>query len=394
MGRSGFSRANVEKMKVERDVEGLIKALNYKKDRDVRRDAAKALGQIGNTRNMESVIPLVQALKYENEEIRTEAAWFLEQIEKADTTEPIIPLIQALKDKKEEVRTEAAKAIGKIGDQRATKHLVKALKDKERNVRVEATKAIRKIGDPRTIKPLIKALKDEEEDVRLQAVKAIEKIGDPRAAKHLVKALKDEDGDVRVEAAKALGQIGDLGATKHLVKALKDEEEDVRIEAVKAIGEIGDPRAIKPLIKALKDRYKDVWKVAKKAFGKIKFEKEQWDKLARIGEATIESLMGIKTDENDESFSLAAETESMKKAPFAVSCSYCGTEVQIQKCIVCNLPIFDDLTKTPCCKTYAHYVHLKDWLKTKEKCPHCGEKLEEWEIEQKTQLTEDYLVNI
>jgi len=155
---------------------------------------------------------------------------------------------------------------------------------------------------------------------------------------------------------------------------------------VKAIGEIGDPSAIKPLIKALKDKYKDIWKTAKKAFGKIKFEKEQWDKLAKVGESTIESLMAVKMDEIDESFSLEAETESMEKPPFAVSCSYCGTEVQIQKCIVCNLPIFDNLARTPCCKTYAHYIHLKDWLKTKGKCPNCGEKLEEWEIEQLEKL--------
>ncbi|MFB0545047.1 MAG: hypothetical protein ACETVN_04980, partial [Asgard group archaeon] len=113
---------------------------------------------------------------------------------------------------------------------------------------------------------------------------------------------------------------------------------------------------------------------------------EQWDKLARVGESTIESLMGVKTGEIDESFSLDAETESMEKAPFAVSCSYCGSEVQIQKCIVCNLPIFDDLARTPCCKTYAHYFHLKEWLKTKGKCPNCGEKLEEGEIEQEMQL--------
>ncbi len=76
-------------------------------------------------------------------------------------------------------------------------------------------------------------------------------------------------------------------------------------------------------------------------------------------------------------------------------CPFCGAGIkegaafcencleEFQKCVVCNLPILDldGFTKTPCCKTYAHYSHLKEWLKIKGKCPNCGEKLKEWEIQ-------------
>jgi HEAT repeat protein len=42
-----FGPPNVEKMKARRDVNGLIKALRYRKDKGVRQAAAEALVKIG-----------------------------------------------------------------------------------------------------------------------------------------------------------------------------------------------------------------------------------------------------------------------------------------------------------------------------------------------------------
>jgi len=53
-----MGKPNVEKMKAEKDVEGLIKALEDE-DWDVRRKAAEALGEIKNAKAVES---LTQAL--------------------------------------------------------------------------------------------------------------------------------------------------------------------------------------------------------------------------------------------------------------------------------------------------------------------------------------------
>lgn len=83
-----------------------------------------------------------------------------------------------------------------------------------------------------------------------------------------------------------------------------------------------------------------------------------------------------------------------KKARAILFCPFCGAGIkenatfcwncleEFQKCVVCNLLILDldALTKTPCCKTYAHRAHLKEWLKIKGTCPNCGEKLKEWEV--------------
>jgi len=55
----GFGTQNVQKMSERLDLEGLIKALGYKKDCEVRRKAANARGKIGDYRAME---PLTKAL--------------------------------------------------------------------------------------------------------------------------------------------------------------------------------------------------------------------------------------------------------------------------------------------------------------------------------------------
>ena len=54
-------KPNVKRLKEEKNVKGLIKALRHK-DGYVRRDAAEALGKIGEP----AVEPLIQALKDED----------------------------------------------------------------------------------------------------------------------------------------------------------------------------------------------------------------------------------------------------------------------------------------------------------------------------------------
>ena len=100
-----FGPPNVEKMKARRDVNGLIKALGYKKDEYVRWYTARALGEIKDPRAVE-------------------------------------PLIAALKDTDKDVRQAAAEALGKIGDPRAVEPLIAALKDAEWHVRKAAAKAL------------------------------------------------------------------------------------------------------------------------------------------------------------------------------------------------------------------------------------------------------------
>ena len=68
--------SDMEKMQVNKDVEGLIRALKDK-DRHVRSWAARALGEIGDKR---AVGPLIKALRDKDSGVREYAAEALEKI--------------------------------------------------------------------------------------------------------------------------------------------------------------------------------------------------------------------------------------------------------------------------------------------------------------------------
>lgn len=132
------TRPDVLGMKSKGDVEGLIEALNYDKDHNLRISAAWALGELGDP-------------------------------------SAIDPLVEALDDRKR-VKDVAAKALGEIGESQAIDPLVQLLEDENWEVRGTAAKSLGKIGDPRAIEPLIKTLEDPNEIVRWNTTQALESI--------------------------------------------------------------------------------------------------------------------------------------------------------------------------------------------------------------------------
>ncbi|MGB9872500.1 MAG: HEAT repeat domain-containing protein, partial [Anaerolineae bacterium] len=72
-----FGPPNIEKMKARGDVKGLIKALGYEKDWEIRRDAARALGELKDARAVE---PLIAALKDKDSDVREAAAEALDRL--------------------------------------------------------------------------------------------------------------------------------------------------------------------------------------------------------------------------------------------------------------------------------------------------------------------------
>lgn len=72
-----FRPPNPESLKTKGDVKGLIKALHYKKDWEVRIRAAEALGMIGDPR---AIKPLTTALTDKNPDVRKYAFEALHKI--------------------------------------------------------------------------------------------------------------------------------------------------------------------------------------------------------------------------------------------------------------------------------------------------------------------------
>lgn len=243
-----FGPPNVEKLKAKGDVKGLIKALRYEKDYRVRRDAAKALGKIGDARAVE---PLIHALKDHRYDVWTSAAWALGGMGKA-AVDPLIPL---LKDKDSSARAAAARALGWIRDARVVDLLIQALMDKDTSVRVHVAGALGQIGDPRAVEPLIRALKDEDGRVQRNAVESLGEIGDPRAVEPLIQTLEEAKDVVREAVPAALAKIGGARAVEGLMRRLGHFVVGGKVAA--ALAEIGEP-AVEPLLRRLRDDEKNI----------------------------------------------------------------------------------------------------------------------------------------
>jgi HEAT repeat protein len=259
-----FGPPNVEKLKTNSDVRGLIKALSYKKEAFVRAGAAKALGEL---KGPGSVEPLVVALKDSDYRVQREAAKALGKLNDPSAVEPLTAVFK--EDSAAVVCEAAAEALVCIGTP-AIEPIIAVLKNTPNSLRwgtpeadayYGAIEALKKIG-PSAVEPLIAALKDGNKGIRQASAKALGVLEDPRSVEPLIAALKDSAEYVRKAAANALVCIG-TPAIEPLIGVLKDGNKEVPREAFKALGRIKDPRVIELLISMLKDSDKDVrWQAA------------------------------------------------------------------------------------------------------------------------------------
>jgi len=256
-----------------------------------RKEAAAALGQLGDARAVE---PLIAALRDGDAAVRLAATEALGQLEDEQAVQP---LIAALGDDDRQVqrgasealkrlapwaipglisalrgsnywfrRRKAAETLAQIGD---LDSLIEALRHDDRFVRRSAADALVQLESTQSVRPLIAALEDEDHYVRRRAAEALGEIEDPRAVKPLSHILqRDRDWLVRQAAAEAIGDIGTQSAVDALITALGDDEWPVRWMAAKALGKIRHPSAVMPLIDALKGDWPALWTVAE-ALGQL-----------------------------------------------------------------------------------------------------------------------------
>jgi HEAT repeat protein/glycosyltransferase involved in cell wall biosynthesis len=248
----------------KRYVEDLIETL-HDPDWGIRREAAKALAEIGDT---DAIEPLTEILHDEYGD-RIGAAWALGGIKDARAASPLIEALQG-----EEwyfswgIRWAVTKALAKIGLPAVTP-LIEALGHDQSGVRWGAAWALGKIADPKAISPLIGTLQDENDCVREEAAKALGIAGYTEVIRPLVHALQDNYCGVRRNAARSLGKTGDSAVIEPLLTALKDTDWDVRRHAANALGVIRNPRGARGLVELLSDQYRSVREEAAKALGSI-----------------------------------------------------------------------------------------------------------------------------
>ncbi len=303
-----FGPPNIEKMKARRDVDGLIKALAYKKgssegqDRDVRENAASALGELGDQRSVE---PLIAALK--GHDVGNAAVKVLGRIGGGRAVGPLMARLKELEAiSGSEGHRVVVEALSNIGAP-AVKSLIVALRDRKAGLRKDSARLLGRIGDCRAVEGLIAALQDEVIWVRDTAAEALGQLGDPRAIEPLAAALK-EKGQVGEAAARALGRIGSPPAVDALLAGLDDGQADrTQLAIIEALRESGGRRAVKPLIAALKDGERAVRKAAAEVLEALGWEpaaetdtagvvaywliKDKPDKCVELGEGGIEPLI-------------------------------------------------------------------------------------------------------
>ncbi len=316
----GFFEPNIKKQIEKKNVDGLIKSLQYKKNCSVRRDAAKALGSIKDTRAVE---PLVAALKDEDEDVREYAAEALKSI---GDTRAVEPLITALQDKSFYVRRDAAKALGSIKDTRAVEPLVAALKDEDEDVREYAAEALKSIGDTRAVVPLVTAAKNEDEvdslvkqlaymdeNVRRNVADYLAKLGEPKWLDYIqgndddfIRLVKSKDSRLLVPLLYAAIYIRqnheswgggplfnkvvdmlseDKDLVMPLIKILVGENDSqLRCLAADCLGLSGDLRAVEPLISMLNNSNDDLQAIAARNLGKLKDSRaiEHLEKIRKV----------------------------------------------------------------------------------------------------------------
>lgn len=202
----------------------------------------------------------IEALRHDDAEVRRSAAFALGQMGES-SPEAISSLSELLlTDKEDLVRLNASLALMKIGKPAgsACRALAEGLKDNVMFVRMNCAMALARIGPEahEAVPHLVTAMQSASNrprvpvfsrSVREQAAAALGKIG-PAARSSvmaLAELLEDSEPGMRGVAAMALGMIGADAkpAVPALLKALEDEDRRVREVAVTALGQI-DPDAL------------------------------------------------------------------------------------------------------------------------------------------------------
>lgn len=285
----------MEKLRKKNDVNGLVKCL-VNRDREIRRKAVKALGEIKDPASIE---PLLEILKDDDETVVREVANVLTNYG-SELIEPLIGFLHHATLFKEGPYSEKFKGNTKEGFKiiaapSLVKLLIRALRtERFRFERNEILTILGDIGDSRGVRTIAKVFKETADKRGLAyacmhgnaeaALRALERIGDAsvlrsimediwlvnrelavivltsfeeHAVEPLIRTLAKKSSHSREIAAEALGKIGNRQAVEPLIKVLEEDSSRIRRIAADALGNIGDKRAIEPLIGALQNEKKD-----------------------------------------------------------------------------------------------------------------------------------------
>lgn len=195
-----------------------------------------------------------------------------------DDERAIRPLVQLVLHGESNERRAAALCLGKWSS-KGYGTLVKLIGVTDYSAKEAVIFGLGQSGQETALDHLFDALENKATHINNQIVRAIGDLGDFRATARLTNLLEDktQSNSLRCELATALGKIGDPGALGSLKLAAQDNDSNLRQNAVTAIGEIDNSDALdflklaaqdkesyvrqKALIAILKFSPNDVWKL-------------------------------------------------------------------------------------------------------------------------------------
>ena len=194
----------VEQLKKERDIGGLIGALDSS-DYSVQQEAIRALGVLGDYQAIPSLLNLLARIKHDDT-VRMNVIDALGRISDPQAVEPIINILE--QSSNHILQMYAATALGNIGDREAVEPLIKALSQAlDLDPTLMGAFGMRSYSD-QAHNEFIKTIAL----LRMAIAKALGKIGDSRAVEVLQRAIREKPlGDVepgiRKVAEEALDKI-------------------------------------------------------------------------------------------------------------------------------------------------------------------------------------------
>ncbi len=202
---------------------------------ELRVETVFALGQLGTPRAEAHI-----SHHYSRETDLEVRRAMLEALGKIGDSLALQTLIPALKDPVPILRGEAALAFGRMAYRKVnlpplTDVLAPLAQDPPVEVRWRATYALMRLADSSSFPILLEKLDDSDERVRMNAARGLGAIGKKEAVQKLAEvATRDNDWRVRVNAAAALGKLE--FTAPHLMIAGADSNEHVRLTALAALG--------------------------------------------------------------------------------------------------------------------------------------------------------------
>jgi HEAT repeat protein len=286
-------------------------------DVEVRREAVKAIVQIGTVRSLD---PLVAACRDNDPEVQIRAVdglvnFYLpgyvergisatlrragnlilgrwSEAANEDVIDPDTPvrkeIIEALARLVEggssmDSRANAARALGILRGRDGLPALVNALRSKDSRLMFEALIAIRKIRDRSVADRVAFLVRDLDERVQLAAIETAGILGSREAVPLLHRVLDaPRSRKVRRAAVLALAQIADEDSRNLFLSLIGDSDESIRAAAAEGLGRLRKPQDAAVLEKAWSSENKIIARLAI-AFARVKLGNRETGSFSPLG---------------------------------------------------------------------------------------------------------------